>query len=72
MQQRIFQTTQRQKEVLATRYSLNGEIKKQIDFFIISKKHHNWVNNITNNQLANARQNMRRKMIKIQLRIKLN
>ena len=59
------------KDELATWYSYNGETKRQIDYFNISKKHRNWVRNITNNQLANTRQNMQHKLVKIKLQIKL-
>merc|ERR1712112_764396 len=59
------------KEKLATWYSHNGEIKRQIDYFNITKKHRSWIHQITNNQIANTRQNMQHRMIIVQLQIKL-
>ena len=67
----ILYTKNQDRENLTSRYEFQGNVRKQIDYFTISKHHRNWVTNINNAKQANARQNMQREMIIIKIRVKL-
>ena len=56
------------KERLATWHNHDGSIARQIDYFMISKECRNWITNIENNKIANARQYMQHKALIITIR----
>ena len=56
---------------LITWYSGDGEIKKQIDYILISDKHKNWVKNVKTKGIANINQNYQHQMIQTDMVIKL-
>ena len=61
----------RQTSNLATWYSPNGEIEKQLDYNTISKRYRNWVKRISNDAIANIASPMQHRALIMDIKIKL-
>ena len=59
------------KNNLATRFSYDGVISRQIDFFAIQNRYGNWIINTTSKNFANPNQAMQHKMAKNDIRMEI-
>ena len=60
------------KTNLATSFFPTHAVARIIDFFLIPAQRRNWVKTIKNNKIENTRQQMRRRILQIYIRISLN
>jgi len=67
----FFIPTNENCEKLATWYNYCGTKKRHIDYIMISKLNRNWIINIDNKEMNNARTPTQHKMIEIKIIIKL-
>ena len=66
-----FHPKQSKKEYLATWYSSDGAISKQLDYILIEHRYRNWVTNITHDTPANMTSPMQQRAIILDLEITL-